>query len=54
MEKIVTDLKRWDRSHPTINGRCLIIGMVVGGRTQFRTCVQGMPPEVEQCLRKII
>lgn len=54
LEKITRDLERWDKGHPTIDGRRLIIGMVIGGRTQYRTCVQGMPLEVEQRLTRTI
>lgn len=54
IEKITRDLERWNKGHPTIDGRRLIIGMVVGGRTQYRTCVQGMPPEIEQRLTRVI
>lgn len=54
IEKIKKDLDRWGRGHPTIDGKCLIIGMVVGGRTQYQTCIQGMPKEIEQQLTKII
>ncbi|KAF8897702.1 hypothetical protein BD779DRAFT_1432156, partial [Infundibulicybe gibba] len=54
LEKIDTTLKQWSKSHPTIEGRRLIVGMEVGGRTQYLTRVQGMPTEVEQKLTKMI
>lgn len=37
VEAIEKDLKRWGKSNPTLEGRRLIIGMVVGGRSQYRT-----------------
>ncbi|KNZ79497.1 hypothetical protein J132_09581 [Termitomyces sp. J132] len=33
IEQIASNLKKWSKGHPTIDGRCLIIGMVVGGHT---------------------
>lgn len=43
LEKIDRKLEQWERSHPTMEGRRLIIQMVVGGMTQYLTQVQGMP-----------
>ena len=37
LEKIDAKLKRWARSHPTQDGRRLIIGMEIGGLTQYLT-----------------
>lgn len=54
LEKVTKDLERWDKGHPTIDERRLIIGMVVGGRMQYKTCVQGMPVEIEQRLTRMI
>lgn len=54
IETIETALKRWQRSHPTVDGKRLIINMEVGGRTQYRTTVQGMPLSVEKHLNKTI
>ncbi|KAJ3964898.1 hypothetical protein EV361DRAFT_772279, partial [Lentinula raphanica] len=45
---------RWDKSKPTIEGRRLIISMVVGGMTQYLTKVQGMPKDIEEKLAKRI
>ncbi|PPQ81398.1 hypothetical protein CVT24_001827 [Panaeolus cyanescens] len=47
-------LNRWSKSHPTQEGRRLIIGMYVAGKTQFLARVQGMPQAVEQRLTKMI
>ncbi|KAJ3875234.1 hypothetical protein F5051DRAFT_462139 [Lentinula edodes] len=54
IEKIDHALNRWDRSKPTMEGRRLIISMIVGGMTQYLTKVQGMPKEVEDRLLKRI
>jgi len=53
IEKIVSQLEKWNRSNPTQDGRRLIIGMEVGGRTQYLTRVQGMPGSVLKRLTKI-
>ena len=47
LENIDTDLERWEKGHPTTEGRKLIIQMVVGGRTQYLARVQSMPKQVE-------
>ncbi|KAJ3925034.1 MAG: hypothetical protein NXY57DRAFT_864195, partial [Lentinula lateritia] len=54
LEKIDNSLNQWDKSKPTMEGRRLIISMVIGGMTQYLTKVQGMPPEVEEKLTKRI
>ncbi|KDQ32576.1 hypothetical protein PLEOSDRAFT_1015105, partial [Pleurotus ostreatus PC15] len=54
IEMIDEDLERWEKGHPTSEGRKLIIQMVVGGRTQYLARVQGMPKQVEDSLRKQI
>ncbi|KAJ6533195.1 hypothetical protein B0H19DRAFT_965220, partial [Mycena capillaripes] len=38
---------QWELGHPTMEGRRLIILMVVGGMTQYLAKVQGMPKDVE-------
>jgi len=50
LEKIDAKLKRWKRSHPTQDGKWLIISMEIGGLTQYLTRVQGMPKEVEDSI----
>ncbi len=50
LDKIEENLKRWELGHPTMEGRRLIVLMVVSGMTQYLTKVQGMPPSVEKCL----
>ena len=54
LEKIDTKLKQWSKSHPTQDGKRLIINMVVGGLTQYLTSVQGMSAEVEKLIQKKI
>ena len=48
------DIERWLRIHPTLYGKRLITQAIVGGRTQYLTKVQGMPPRIEKALQKII
>ncbi|KAJ7655667.1 hypothetical protein DFH06DRAFT_992441, partial [Mycena polygramma] len=47
LEKIDAALDRWELGHPSMEGRRLIILMVVGGMTQYMATVQGMPEDVE-------
>ncbi|KAF9005848.1 hypothetical protein BDZ89DRAFT_898916, partial [Hymenopellis radicata] len=54
LSSIEQSLDFWEKSHPTMEGRRLIIQMVVGGKTQYLTKVQGMPKEVEQKLERRI
>jgi len=54
LEKIEAKLDQWSKSHPTQDGCCLIISMVVGGLTQYLTRVQGMSKDIEEILRKKI
>ncbi|KAJ7200070.1 hypothetical protein B0H12DRAFT_986191, partial [Mycena haematopus] len=43
---------RWELGRPTMEGRRLIILMVIGGMTQYLATVQGMPKEIEKKLEK--
>jgi hypothetical protein len=52
LEKISKDLERWKLTTPTLEGKQHIINMVIGGRTQYLTKVQGMPKEIEETLIK--
>ncbi|KAE9387764.1 hypothetical protein BT96DRAFT_761370, partial [Gymnopus androsaceus JB14] len=54
LEKIDTNLARWAKSGPTMEGRRHIVQMVVGGMTQYLTVVQGMPETIEKRLTKRI
>lgn len=51
---IERNLEKWGQSKPSLYGRKLIIGMEVGGRTQFLTMAQTMPVEIEQKVTKMI
>jgi hypothetical protein len=54
LEKVEKNLNRWEKGHPTMEGRRLIIQMIVAGMTQYLTKVQGMPDEIEEELAKRI
>jgi hypothetical protein len=55
LEKITRSLHQWNKGHPTLKGRQLIVQMVVGGMTQFLTKAQGeMPPDIESKIIKMI
>lgn len=52
LEKVDAALDLWEMGKPTMEGRRLILLMVVGGMTQYMAKVQGMPKEVEVKLEK--
>ncbi|KNZ71277.1 hypothetical protein J132_00082, partial [Termitomyces sp. J132] len=54
LEAITRELKRWGLGKPTMKGRCLIVNMVVGGHTQYRAQVQGMPKPIKDQLTRMI
>jgi ribonuclease HI/endonuclease/exonuclease/phosphatase family metal-dependent hydrolase len=54
LDKVQAALDRWDRGHPTLDGRKLIVQLVVGGYTQYFTAAQGMPSDVENRFEKMI
>ncbi|PPQ81543.1 hypothetical protein CVT24_000305, partial [Panaeolus cyanescens] len=54
VEEINDTLQRWERSHPTQEGRRLIINMYVAGKTQYLTRVQGMPEKTETRIERIV
>jgi hypothetical protein len=54
LEKIDKNLNQWSKSHPTTEGKQLIVQMVVAGMTQYLTKVQGMPQDIEKRLIKKI
>ncbi|KAI0038511.1 hypothetical protein FA95DRAFT_1478470, partial [Auriscalpium vulgare] len=54
IDKISAELDRWGKGKPTLLAKKLIIQMVVGGRTQYLTKVQGMPQHIENILIKKI
>ncbi|KAF5376091.1 hypothetical protein D9615_007753 [Tricholomella constricta] len=54
LDKVDRCLAQWEKSRPSIEGRRLIVQMVVGGMTQYLTQVQGMPDKIEKELTKKI
>ena len=44
----------WEKAHPTMVGRKLVVQTIIGGYTQFLTKAQGMPDDIETALTKII
>jgi ribonuclease HI/endonuclease/exonuclease/phosphatase family metal-dependent hydrolase len=54
LDKVQAALDRWNRGHPTLDARKLIVQLVVGGYTQYFTAVQGMPKETEDRFIKMI
>ncbi|KAA1470582.1 hypothetical protein DENSPDRAFT_774884, partial [Dentipellis sp. KUC8613] len=54
LDKVKQDFDRWEMTHPTLEGKRLIVQMSAGGRTQFATKVQGMPTHIENALQKLI
>jgi hypothetical protein len=54
MDRIKLKLERWGTAHPTMKGRKTIIQAVIGGMTQFLMMAQGMPPNIEDMLTKMI
>ena len=53
VDKVQQALKSWNRFHPTLDGRKLIIQITIGGLTQFLTKAQGMLKRIEDVLTKI-
>ncbi|PPQ71498.1 hypothetical protein CVT26_011265, partial [Gymnopilus dilepis] len=53
-EKLHSRLQQWEKSRPTMRGRRLIVGMEVGGLTQYLARVQGMDKKVEESITKMI
>ena len=54
LERITTRLGQWAKSHPTQDRKRLIIGMIIGGLTQYLTRVQGMSVEVKTIISRKI
>jgi exonuclease III len=54
IDKVRKGLAQWEKSHPTLFGRRLIVQMVVGGMSQYLAKAQGLPPQAEQMLEKIV
>ena len=54
LDAIYRDLRSWGKVWPMMMGRKIIIQVVVGGRTQYLTSAQGMPPHIEKAVIKMI
>ncbi|ETW82500.1 hypothetical protein HETIRDRAFT_242409, partial [Heterobasidion irregulare TC 32-1] len=54
LDKINTHLNWWSLGHPTLDGKQLIVQMVVGASTQYLRKVHGMPTRIEEALVKTI
>jgi hypothetical protein len=54
IDKIRNDLERWEVTEPNLEGKRHIISMLVGGRSQYLTRVQGMPKDIEETLTMLI
>ena len=54
INKIKMNLEKWNKIRPSIDRKCQIIQVIVGGFTQFLTQVQGMLTHVESVLKKIV
>ncbi|EIN07267.1 hypothetical protein PUNSTDRAFT_21024, partial [Punctularia strigosozonata HHB-11173 SS5] len=53
-DKVKRNLDRWNAAKPTLQGKALVVQMVVGGLTQYKTRVQGMPNSILEDLNKMI
>src|SRR3984957_11196953 len=51
LNKIESHLQQWAKSHPSMEGRRL---MIIAGMTQYLTKVQGIPKDIERRLIKRI
>ncbi|KAH9849960.1 hypothetical protein C2E23DRAFT_691655, partial [Lenzites betulinus] len=54
IDTITRNLGRWNKRHPSMYGRKLIVGLEVGSRTQFLAAAQGMPKSVETEIAGVI
>ncbi|KAI0329239.1 hypothetical protein GY45DRAFT_1214055, partial [Cubamyces sp. BRFM 1775] len=53
-DTISRNLQKWEQKNLTLNGKRLVVGMEVGGRTQFLAKATGMPAAVENELDRIV
>ena len=57
-EPVVSNISKaltlWEKAHPSMVGRKLIVQTIIGGYTQFLTKAQGMPDTIVTALTKII
>lgn len=53
LDKITQRITKWEKSWPNLEGKRLIIQMILGGMTQFKTKAQGMPKPIERALKTV-
>ncbi|EIN08078.1 hypothetical protein PUNSTDRAFT_69375, partial [Punctularia strigosozonata HHB-11173 SS5] len=54
VRKVDKELRRWHTAKPTLHAKALVVQMTVGGLTQYKTRVQGMPNSIQEELNKSI
>jgi hypothetical protein len=54
LKKIEKNLTRWNMCHPSLDGKRLIVQMIIGRMTQFLTKAQGMLKLIETAITKLI
>jgi len=54
LNAIKTKLNQWEKAHLTLNGKHIIIQVIMGGHTQFLAKAQGMPTHIEDALMNIM
>ncbi|KAI5985817.1 hypothetical protein F5J12DRAFT_728988, partial [Pisolithus orientalis] len=54
LKKIDSKLQKWNSWNPSIEGRKTIIQWTIGAMTQYLTCIQGMPKNIEIYLTKCL
>jgi ribonuclease HI len=54
LDNISKTLNRWNKGHPSLDGKRLIAQMVIGGMTQFLAKAQGMPKNIETALTRMM
>ncbi|KZV80381.1 hypothetical protein EXIGLDRAFT_816690, partial [Exidia glandulosa HHB12029] len=54
LDKLNSTLERWSASHPTHEGKSLLLQIYAGGYTQYLTAAQGMPKKIEERVAKAV
>jgi hypothetical protein len=54
IQQIQQSLRSWATTKPTLDAHRLIVQMIVDDITQFLTKAQGMPPDIEMSLQRIV
>ncbi|KZT20341.1 hypothetical protein NEOLEDRAFT_1038830, partial [Neolentinus lepideus HHB14362 ss-1] len=53
IDKISLTLSRFQRSHPTLTSKTIMVQWTIGGMSQYLAKVQGMPHNIESALEKL-